>query len=300
MAVATLRSRVWRLAAAVLLALLVAAMVFAMWVWWASEKHLASFVPPPPFTAPIPTDEAALAHGARLAVTRGCTGCHGEALHGDVFQDDALTGRAVAANLTTLVRDYGPAVFERAVRHGIGHDGKALYSMPAYNFVRLSDADIAALYAHIRRLPVAEPPLPAAWLGLPRLMIALGDDFAIPAVIPKVPPLGWQTHADAAVRRGEYLAMTSCIECHGLSLRADDPFLPAGETPPPQSPPDLALVASYDKADFIRLMRTGKAAGNRELRLMSGVARGRYAHWTDQEVEDLYAFLSAMGQKAAS
>jgi cytochrome c1 len=46
-------------------------------------------------------------------------------------------------------------------------------------------------------------------------------------------------------------------------------------------------------------MRSGKAAGNRELRLMSGVARGRYAHWTDQEVDDLYAFLSAMGQEAA-
>jgi len=216
----------------VLLTLLGMATAFAAWVWWASERHLASFAPPPPFTAAPPTDAATRAHGAHLAVTRGCTGCHGDNLQGDVFQNDALMGRAVAANLTTLMRDHGPSIFERAVRHGIGSDGKALYSMPAYNFVRLTDADIAALFAHIRRLPVAEPPLPAAWLGLPRLMIALGDDFAIPAVIPKVPPLRWQGHADAAVRRGEYLAMTSCIECHGLSLRADDPFRPAGPTAP--------------------------------------------------------------------
>ncbi len=299
MIAASRKPHLWRHAARALLALLLAGAAFAGWVWWASEAHLGGFASPPAFAAPIRTDAITLARGAHLAVTRGCTGCHGNNLHGEVFGDDALMGRAVAANLTTLVRDTGPAVFERAVRHGIGSDGTALYSMPAYNFVRLSDTDIAALYAHIRRLPVVDPPLPAAWLGLPRLMIALGDDFAIPAVIPKVPPLRWQTHPDAAVRRGEYLAMTSCIECHGLTLRGDDPFRPAGEMPPPQSPPDLALVASYDKADFIRLMRTGKAAGNRELRLMSGVARGRYVHWTDQEVDDLYAFLSAMGQKAA-
>ena len=135
----------------------------------------------------------------------------------------------------------------------------------------------------------------AGWLGLPRIAIAMGDDGAIPAYLGKVPPMKWQADPDLAVRRGEYLAMTSCTECHGFGLRGDDPFVPAG-----QGAPDLAIVASYDKADFTRLMRTGKAAGNRELRLMSRVARGRFVHWTDAEVDDLYAFLSAMGQAAAA
>jgi len=40
-------------------------------------------------------------------------------------------------------------------------------------------------------------------------------------------------------------------------------------------------------------MRKGKAAGNRELGMMSGVARGRFVHWSDAEVDDLYAFLQA-------
>jgi cytochrome c1 len=38
-------------------------------------------------------------------------------------------------------------------------------------------------------------------------------------------------------------------------------------------------------------MRTGKALGDRELPMMSGVARGRFVHFTDEEVRDLYAFL---------
>ncbi len=273
-----------------LVALLVVPAAFLAWVWGQSEAHFTSFDPPPAFAAAIPTDAAAIAQGRHLALTRGCIGCHGDRLQGEVFDDDPIEGRAVAANLTRLVHDHGPAVFERALRHGIGHDGRALWSMPSYNFVALSDADVAALYAYARSLPVAATPLPAGWVGLPRLAIALGDDAAIPAFLGKVPPLRWQRHPDPAVRRGEYLTMTSCTECHGFGLRGDDPFAPPGK-----GAPDLAIVASYDKADFTRLMRTGKAAGNRELRLMSRVARARFVHWTDSEVEDLYAFLSALG-----
>jgi len=276
-------------------AVALAATGLAAFVWFASEAHLTSFAPPPPFTHPIATDLATIAHGQHLAQTRGCIGCHGERLQGQVFHDDGIAGRAVAANLAKLVDDNSSAIFERALRHGIGHDGRALWSMPSFNFVRLSDEDVAALYAYIKSLPSADTKLPAGWLGLPRIAVAMGDDAAIPAFLGKVPQLSWQTHPDASVRRGEYLAMTSCTECHGFGLRGDDPFVPVGE-----GAPDLAIVASYDKADFVHLMRTGKATGNRELRLMSPVARDRFVHWTDAEVDDLYAFLSAMGQKAAA
>jgi mono/diheme cytochrome c family protein len=267
---------------------------FAAWVWFASEAHFTSFASPPPFTHPIATDAASITHGKHLAQTRGCTGCHGDNLQGDVFFEDRWAGRAVAANLPKLIRTAGPAVFERALRHGIGSDGRALYSMPAFNFVHLTDNDVAALYAYAHSLAATDTKLPAGWLGLPRIAIAMGDDGAIPVYLGKVPPLTWQAHPEAAIRRGEYLAMTSCTECHGFGLRGDDPFVPAGE-----GAPDLALVASYSRADFTRLMRSGKAAGNRELRLMSRVARGRFVHWTDAEVDDLYAFLTAMGQADA-
>ena len=75
-------------------------------------------------------------------------------------------------------------------------------------------------------------------------------------------------------------------------LRADSPF--------PSNAPDLIVVAGYDAAAFTHLMRTGKALGERELPMMSGVARGRFVHFTDEEVGDLYFFLSDLAARAAA
>lgn len=282
-----------------LVAVPVAVLAVAGWAWRASETHLTGFAAPPPFAAVVAGDAATLASGRHLAITRGCIGCHGERMQGEVFDDNPLRGRFVAANLAKLARQQSPAVFERALRHGIGHDGRALYAMPSYNFVHLRDADVAALYAYARSLPVTETSLPVPRVGpVIRWAIARGQDGAVPAFLPKVPALRWQADADPAVRRGEYLAMTSCNECHGFGLRGDDPFAPPGSPPPVGGPPDLAIVAGYGRDAFVRLMRTGKPPGDRDLGLMTRVARGRFAHWTDAEVEDLYAFLVAMGEQA--
>jgi hypothetical protein len=70
--------------------------------------------------------------------------------------------------------------------------------------------------------------------------------------------------------------------------------LGGGTWPPPErSPPDLNVVGAYSRADFRRLMRTGVATGGRQVGLMSEVARGRYAHFTDAEVDAIYDYLAA-------
>ena len=83
------------------------------------------------------------------------------------------------------------------------------------------------------------------------------------------------------------LALTTCNECHGLTLQADSPF--DDET----APSLVAVIAGYDEATFTKLMRTGKAIGDRELEMMSGVARGRFVHLRDDEVRDLFAYLKS-------
>ena len=40
-----------------------------------------------------------------------------------------------------------------AIRQGVGHDGRGLFVMPSAMYARLSDAEVAALIAHIRKLP---------------------------------------------------------------------------------------------------------------------------------------------------
>lgn len=264
------------------------ALLFVGWVYMASEKHFRSFERPAPFTYPVSTDPEAIARGDHLVRTRGCRGCHGEA-----FEGALMWGVAVAPNLAEYVRSESKATFEAAVRHGIGRDGRALYSMPSYNFIRMRDADLADVIAYLRSVPVVEKTLPRASLPWSvRLEIARGSDATIPAYLHLVPPLQRVDDPDPRIARGEYIAMTTCNECHGFSLRADSPWQED------ESAPDLVIIKAYDEASFQRLMRTGIALGDRELEMMSPVARGRFAYFTDQEVADLYTFLRDMSASA--
>lgn len=266
--------------AAALLALTAVALI-----WTGSEWHLRSFPRPPAFALAIPAYAETIAHGQHLVNTRGCSSCHGEKLEGQV-----IFGSAVAPNLAALARKESPAAIEAALRHGIGHDGRALYSMPSFSFVRLTDGDVAAIVAFLRTAPVVENKLPPPMLPLEiRMALALGMDKAIPGFLDKVAPLRHATGGDTQIARGEYIAMTTCIECHGFSLRADFPW------PQDEKPPDLSIViGAYERADFGTLMKTGKGLNNRELRLMSGTARKRFSQFTEQEVDDLYTYLRSM------
>ncbi|MBX3511214.1 MAG: c-type cytochrome [Hyphomonadaceae bacterium] len=277
------------------LALLAAAVL--AWIYAASEAHYRSFAAPPPFVHPIPEDAAAIAWGEHIARTRGCRGCHGEALEGEI-----MGGMVVTPNLPALARRVSPAALEAAIRHGVGHNGRALYSMPAYNFLHLTDADTAALIAYLRAAPVstAAPagalrPWHERWPAevLMRLAIARGEDAAMPAWLHHVPPLREQANPDPRIAQGEYLAMTSCNECHGFNLRGFQPW--AGE-----SAPDLIVLAAYSEQDFTRLMREGAPISGAQLEMMGPVARGRFAHWSDEEVAALYAYLSRLAAEAVA
>ncbi len=281
--------RAGRALAIAALALLLIGAGGAAWVYAASEAYLKSFPRPPPFAQPVPTDSAAIARGEHLVLTRGCRGCHGDDLGGQL-----MWGHAVAPSLPELARSESAATLEAALRHAIGRDGRALYSMPSYNFLRLRDADVADIIAYLRTAPVVHHDLPRASLPWSiRWNIARGTDFAIPAVLPRVPPLRQVQAQDARLARGEYIAMTTCNECHGHTLRADSPF-------EDESAPDLIVILGYDEAAFTRLMGKGIALGERELPMMSPVARGRFANFTAEEVHDLYTFLHDMASRAAA
>jgi hypothetical protein len=53
------------------------------------------------------------------------------------------------------------------------------------------------------------------------------------------------------------------------------------------------MTQSYDLEQFTRLMRTGKALGDRELELMSSVSRDGFSHLTDEEIAAIHAYLNA-------
>ena len=273
--------------------ILVGPLVVLGGVYVLSEAELRDVAKDPPFDHAIPTDSASVERGRHIARTRGCFGCHGQELQGKDFGEQwDWPERAVAPNLAAYARKYDAATLESAIRQGIGADGRALTSMPSFNFARLSDEDTAALIAFLRSAPVVEGELPDPKLGWSvRWTFAIGAETHMAEWADRVPPLRVDAAAEPQRARGEYLAMTMCNECHGLDVRGQTLFGPPT--------PDLAIVAAIEPGDFERLITTGIGLGGRELGLMGLVAPDRFPQLSEQEVADLYAYLSSLVREPA-
>jgi cytochrome c553 len=270
----------WLLAA--LAAVVVVVGGFAGWVYLRSEAILHHRYPRPPAAAFLTPGPADAARGAHLAAVFGCTDCHGDDLRGRPYPHPDPFARVTSANLTLLARRYSDADFARVIRQGLTPTGESVEFMPFSAFAHMSDADVAAIVAHIRALPAGGAD-PRAWeVGWKaRWQLAKGE-FP-PGVV-----FGAQTSRlsprdmGARTAAGRYLASVACSECHGNDLKGQSP-----------KPPDLTVAGAYDPADFHRLLKTGMAAGGREVGMMSAVARKRFSHLTDDEVEAIRLYLVA-------
>jgi len=92
------------------------------------------------------------------------------------------------------------------------------------------------------------------------------------------------------LKRGEYIAKTTCNECHGLDLM--------GENMPDFQSPSLTIITAYSENEFRTLMAKGKSrTGRTNLGLMSMVAKDRFAYFTEQELTHLYGYLQSLTQQ---
>jgi mono/diheme cytochrome c family protein len=275
--------------AAVLAVPVLAAAGFAGWLFAASENVLHHrYAISPPAALPAPTD--AVARGAHLAAVYGCTDCHGDDLRGRPFQHPAPFTAVTSANLTRKAATYSDADFARVIREGVTPQGFSVEFMPSNAFVRMPDDDLAAVIAYIRSAPPGGDDAPEwrpGWRG--RWAMATGafpPGLAFMADARAKPPrdLGAETAL------GRRLASVACSECHGTDLKGDK----SGK------PPDLVIAGAYDPADFHRLLKTGVAAGGRQVGMMSAVARKRFSHLTDEEVEAIRLYLVARANAPAA
>ena len=232
--------------------------------------------------------ESDAAEGLRLAKIRGCTGCHMPDLKGQMFIDDPLIARVASPNLTAAMREYSDVDLERIIRRGVRPDGKSVVVMPSAMFSPLTDEDLGKILAYLRSVPPVNGQARQRRLGpVARLAFVLGkfkpaavEVREANALTASYPRPGEQHYA------GAYLARTSCTECHGFDLRGDGDRIP-----------DLRIAAGYTLDQFTSFMRTGKALGNRELKLMSDVARKRFSNFTDEEILQLHSYLVDRAQK---
>lgn len=269
---------------AALIALVVVA-VLAIWIL--SNRVLFRQFDIPVTRIAVPSDSATIARGEHLVAILGCRGCHGAKLEGEVFFDEPYVARIIAPNLTQAIKRYSDDSLAFVIRDGINADKRPVIIMPSDAFYNLSDRDVGALIAALRRQPPAQPDsvLPAnAYRILGRFGLATGEFKTAPEYTDRSRPrLGESASDTTTIGRGAYLAMTSCIECHGDDLRGD-----AGT-------PSLAQAYGYSLEEFVHLARTRQPRDTtRVLGTMAQVALGRLANMTDAELSDLHGYLRSL------
>lgn len=272
--------------------ILVLALLFAAWVWFASSRVLSRTHEAAPERL-APPSAAQLADAGRQARILGCANCHGRRLEGGLVFDGQPFATVWAPNLTELAPRVSDQQLARAIRQGIGHDGRALFIMPSDQYSRLTDQEVAAVIVAVRRAPPAGGLVsPIRWGPIGRFVLAMGQLRPVMATVEdfRVRQSYDTGPGEAAGRR---LAATACAACHGPDLTGG--AAEGGGSPPP----DLAVAGAYDLAQFRTLMRTGVPPGGRDLGLMKEVAQRDFANYTDEEVAQLHAYLRARAERVA-
>lgn len=153
--------------------------------WWAGALAvtglLATLWPFRPSIAPVARPAANLysaetiERGRLVAEAGDCAVCHTAEggtvnLGGRPFETPF--GTLYSTNLTpdpdTGIGNWSYAAFERAMREGIGRDGRHLYpAFPYTDFAKISDTDMQALYAYLMAQPAVAAPAPQNELRFP-------------------------------------------------------------------------------------------------------------------------------------
>jgi mono/diheme cytochrome c family protein len=261
-------------------------------VYLVSARLLARTYDIPAVAIVVPTDQASLDEGKRLATVYGCfNGCHGKEIAGAVMFDQPAIMRLVAPNLSASVRQYTDAQLATLIRRGLRPDGRSTIVMPSEAFVYMTDGDLGRILAFLKSMPLVDGPGPSVKLGpIGRIGVATGKLATTVQTMAtsKSPP-------DAEGEQntqGRYLAQLTCAQCHGTNL--------LGGSTPAFTSPGLQSVAAYSPEAFAQLMRTGVALGNRTLETMSPWARDNLSAMTDAEIAALYSYLRSVAGASGS
>lgn len=260
---------------------------------------------------------ARLERGRYLATAvTGCVACHSERDPntpgmpvlaekrgaGTVFGEGAdLPGRLVAPNLTpdkeTGAGNWTDDMLARAVREGIGHDGRTLFPlMPYMNYRELPDEDLASVIVYMRSLAPVKNALPQTEIIFPVKYLIRSAPEPVTATVP-APDLS------DPVKRGAFLVrMASCADCHtaqergqpkpGLEFAGGLLFTPPeGTVMAANITPDASGISYYDEDFFVETIRTGKVKARSLSPVMPWVF---YRDMTDEDLKAMFAYIRTL------
>jgi mono/diheme cytochrome c family protein len=217
---------------------------------------------------------------------------------GDVLPYADLPGRIVAPNLTpdpeTGVGHWTDDQLARAIREGVGHDGRALFPiMPYKHYHNMSEEDLASVVVYLRSLSPVHNPLPATEIIFPvKYLIRTAPD-------PVTAPVADVGSSDQ-LRYGTHLAdMAGCVDCHTPQVRGQNvPGMdfaggfsftgPWGTVASANITPDPSGIPYYDEALFSSVLRTGQVKARKLSPVMPVMV---YKNLTDDDLKAIFAFL---------
>src|SRR6185436_10787339 len=214
-------------------------------------------------TITIPTDQASIARGEHIATIRMCRHCHMDDLSGQTAGAPAIV-TLVVPNLTSGAGGIGVTNKDedwvRAIRHGVGQDGRGLVLMPSRVWYYLSDEDLADMIAYLKSLPPVNHELPPTDLGpLGRVMLTLGQ--LPPEIVPDVTMIDHDSQRPVApqpgvtVEYGKYLALT-CSLCHSENLNGQT-IREGGNVYVAPNLTQGGEMRVWSEEDFVTALRTG-------------------------------------------
>ncbi len=212
-----------------------------------------------------------------------------------------LPGRIIAPNLTpdpeTGAGNWSDDALARAIREGVGHDGRALFPlMPYLHYRELPDEDIASIVVYLRSLaPVRN--------ALPETKLPLGVKYTIAAIPQPLPaPVALPDLSDP-VSRGRFLVnAAACADCH--TPQKDGKPLPGrdfsggmvlqgawGKVASANLTPDPSGIAYYDEQRFVTALRTGYVGARKLSQVMPWPT---FRNMTDGDLRAIFAYLKTL------
>lgn len=185
--------------------------------------------------------------------------------------------------------------FARAIREGIGHDGRTLFPiMPYGEYHILSDEDLASVVVYLRTLEPVHQELPKPQIPFPLSRLIQSAPQPVVSPVAEV--------ASDRVSRGRYLArIGGCHECHTPEDKMHRPIQGmdfAGgkqiEGFPARSAnltPDPTGISYYDEDLFVRALRTG-SVGSRPLH--PPMPWWVFRNMTDEDLKSIFAYLKTV------
>jgi hypothetical protein len=221
---------------------------------------------------------------------------------GEVEPYADLPGKIVAPNLTpdpeTGAGTWSDDQFARAIREGIGHDGRALFPMMPYaRFREMSDEDLASVVVYLRSLPAVRHELPKTEIIFPVKYLIRN----VPE--PLTSPVNNDAIAGDPVKYGAHLVnLAGCGDCHtsqvqgkevpGMEFAGGQPFPgPWGNVASANITPDATGIIYYDEAFFQQVLRTGEVNGQKLNPTMPVMV---YKNLNDGDLKAIFAYLHTL------